>query len=144
MTEEIAYHVLGPENARLLTGARVFDNDVDPEQLAAFVADTGHMLVFATRGTSVVGMASGNVLLHPDKKPAFFVNEVGVREDMRRRGIGTALCRLLMKSARDAGCRGIWLATETGNIEARALYRKLDARETDAVVVYDWDGALDD
>jgi len=144
MNEEITYHLLDPRNAHQLEGSDVFDNNVDPEQLAAFLADPGHEMVFAVEGTRIVGMASGTVLLHPDKQPLFFVNEVGVHEDMRRRGIATSLCELLMRAARDKGCQGIWLATETDNLGARALYRRLNARETNAVVVYDWDGAMDD
>lgn len=144
MPNEVLYHLLGPKNASQLEGADVFDNPVDQAQLAAFVADSGHELVFATVGTSVVGMASGTVLLHPDKHPAFFINEVGVNEEMRIRGIGTALTKMLMNVARAKGYKGIWLATETDNVEARALYRKLGARETEAVVVYDWDGAMDE
>lgn len=144
MNEEITYHVLDPQNARRLEGSDVFDNSVDPEQLAAFLADPGHEMVFAAIGTRIVGMASGNVLLHPDKQPAFFVNEVSVSEDFRQRGVATALCEVLMKVARDRGCQGIWLATESDNIEARGLYRRLNARETNGVVVYDWDGGMDD
>jgi len=144
MQDEIKYHILGPDNANRLKEADVFDNPVDPVQLSAFLAEPGHELVFASVGTKVIGMASGTVLLHPDKQPAFFINEVGVNEDMRLRGIATVLTQMLMKVARDQGCRGIWLATETDSSEARALYRSLDGRETEAVVVYDWDGAMDE
>lgn len=138
------YHRLDASNADLLAMTEVFDNPVDPVQLAAFVADPGHQMVFAVDRGRVVGMASGTVLLHPDKQPAFLINEVGVEDDLRRRGIGAALCRHLIDLARGLGCQGVWLATETDNDAARGLYRKLDARETGAVVVYDWDGALDD
>ncbi len=144
MLDKIEYHVLNLENALLLDGTDVFDNPIDPAQLGAFVADSGHEMVFATTGSRVIGMASGTVLLHPDKHPAFFINEVGVNEDMRNSGIGTKLTEMLMKIAREKGYQGIWLATETDNVGARALYQKLNARETDAVVVYDWDGALDE
>lgn len=143
MTEEITYHLLGSENADRLLGAEVFDNPVDPAQLAGFVADPGHEMVFAMAGQRVVGMASGTVLRHPDKQPAFFISEVGVVHDMRHRGIARALMEMLLKIARDRGYQGIWLATETDNVAARALYAGLAARETDAVVVYDWDGAMD-
>lgn len=101
-------------------------------------------MVFATIGIRTVGFASGSILLHPDKQPSFFINEVGVIENMRRRGIATALCKLLLKAARDKGCQGIWLATEGNNLEARALYKRLQARETGGVVVYDWDGVMND
>jgi len=141
---EITFHRLRSENAALLDGADVFDYPIDPLQLTAFVADNGHELIFAMTGKKVIGLASGTVLLHPDKPPAFFINEVGVNEDMRRRGIATKLVQLLLKVARDSGYQGIWLATESDNLEARALYSKLDARLTESVVVYDWDGAMDD
>lgn len=144
MSDEISYHVLTPDNAQLLSGADVFDNPVDPAQLAAFAGDAGHELVFAIAGDKVVGMASGNRMLHPDNPPAFFINEVGVNEDMQRRGIGAVLSDMLMSVARGKGYQGMWLATEVDNIEARALYKKLDGRETQAIVVYDWDGAMDE
>jgi len=144
MTDDISYHILEPANAQMLNGADVFDNPVDPAQLVAFVGDAGHELVFAMAAGKVVGMASGNRMLHPDKPPAFFINEVGVNEDMQRRGIGTILSNMLMEVARGKGYVGMWLATETDNIEARALYKKLDGREAEGIVVYDWDGAMDD
>ena len=143
MTDAIAFHLLTAATAPLLDGAAIFDGPVDAAQLAAFVADPGHEMIFATLGPRAVGFASGTVLLHPDKAPSFFVNEVGVEEDMRRRGIAAALCTRLMDRARACGCRGIWLATETDNAAARALYRHLSARESEAVVIYDWDGAMD-
>ena len=143
MNETTTYHRLNRDNAKLLESAEVFDNPVDPEQLARFLSDGGHELVFATSGRTIVGFASGAVLLHPDKAPAFFLNEVDVAPEYRRQGIATALCRMLMGIARDLGCQGIWLATEEDNVAARALYRRLDTRETGEIVVYDWDGAMD-
>lgn len=134
---------LDPGNAHRLVDADVFDHAVDPEQLARFVEDDGHELVFAASGEEVIGFASGTVLLHPDKRPAFFISEVGVLENWRRRGVAAALCEMLIGVAGDRGCKGIWLATETDNDAARALYRGLKARETSAVVIYEWDGAMD-
>lgn len=144
MQDAPKFHRLCAGNADALSQSGVFDNPVDPVQLAAFVADGGHEMVFATIGVQVVGMASGSVMLHPDKPPQFFINEVGVLDDQRRQGIATGLTRMLMQIARDRGCQGIWLATETDNVAARGLYRKLDGRETEAVVVYDWGGVMDD
>ncbi|MCK0137581.1 GNAT family N-acetyltransferase [Aliiroseovarius sp. F47248L] len=142
MTDRVTYHVLSRENAAMLDKAEAFDNAVDPEQLKTFVSRTGHELVFARLGDRVIGFASGNVLLHPDKPPVFFINEVGVLRDMRRQGIASALCRKLIQQARGAGCQGIWLATEKENDAARALYHSLRARETGGIVVYDWDDAM--
>jgi ribosomal protein S18 acetylase RimI-like enzyme len=136
-------HHLSKHNADMVLTSDVFDYPVLPEQLDRFLADKGHAMVFATVEGAVVGFASGTVLLHPDKEPAFFVNEIGVNEGFLHKGIATALCQALITLARDQGCKGIWLATEADNAPARALYRKLQARETEGVVVYDWDGALD-
>jgi len=144
MNEEITYHILTFQNASQLENSDIFDNSLVPEQFYAFLADPGHEMVFAAIGTQIVGMASGNVMLHPDKQPAFFINEVGVSENFQRRGIATSLCELLMNVAREKGCQGIWLATESDNIEARGLYRRLNARETSGVIVYDWGGVMDD
>lgn len=143
MTSPITYHRLTRDTAPLLAGADVFDHPVRADQLDAFVGDAGHELVFAMEGATAVGIASGCVLLHPDKAPAFFVNEVGVLEAWQRRGIGAELTQRLLDLARARGCEGIWLATEAQNVPARALYRRLAARETGGIVVYDWDGAMD-
>lgn len=142
MTAGVTYHRLDASNAHLLETAEVFDNPVDPEQLARFQADAGHDLVFAMQGDRVVGFASGVVMLHPDKQPIFFVNEVDVDPALQRRGIATALCRMLIELARDKGCKGIWLGTEADNTAARALYRRLDGRETPDIVIYDWGGVM--
>jgi ribosomal protein S18 acetylase RimI-like enzyme len=103
MEIDVQYQILTPVNAQLLEGADVFDNPVDPAQLAALVEDVGQELVFAMAADKVVGMASGNRRLHPDKPPAFFINEVGVNEDMQRRGIGTILSGMLTEVARGKG-----------------------------------------
>ena len=133
---------LDSTTAPMLLGTTVFDNGVDATQLEAFVRDLGHMLVFARDDQTVAGFASGNRVLHPDKPPAFFLNEVGVLPEYRRRGIATALCQHLIDMARVAGCSGIWLATEAENTAARALYRALGGRETKDIVVWDWDDAM--
>ena len=138
------YHVLNAQNANLLHESDVFDDDVIPEQLSAFVEDPNHELVFATVDAEPVGIASGMMLFHPDKEPAFFIAEVGVNEEWQRLGIASGLVSRLISLARQKGSVGVWLATELDNAEARGLYRKLDARETQDIVVYDWDGAMDD
>ena len=147
-TEQTGFHILSEDTALLLMTARgwdeVFDNAVDADQLAVFVQDAGHEMVFAVADGRLLGMASGTVLRHPDKQPALFVNEVGVAEDMRNQGLGAELTQRLIDLARAQGCKGIWLATEEDNAPARALYRKLGARETGGIVVYDWDGAMDE
>jgi ribosomal protein S18 acetylase RimI-like enzyme len=135
--------ILGLHDLDLLcaTPEGLFDKPVDPEQARAFLGDAGHLVAAAIEDGTIVSFATGTVLLHPDKRPALFVNEVGTREDRRRRGLAALVTQCLVDEARARGYRGAWVATEADNAAARALYRKLEARETDGMVVYDWDDA---
>ncbi|SPH24428.1 Ribosomal-protein-alanine acetyltransferase [Defluviimonas aquaemixtae] len=144
MTEKIEYRLLGPDDLSLLTGVAegLFDHPVKREQAAAFLDDPGHMIVLALAGKMAVGLASGTVLLHPDKEPAFFINEVGVRGGWRRRGIGRAMTERLTEAARERGCKGVWLSTEPANAPALALYRALGGDEQH-LVGFGWDRAFD-
>lgn len=145
MSDTITLRRLSPDDLETLLAVRhgLFDNAVLPEQAKAFLADPLHEIMLAFDGAEAVGMATGKIMLHPDKQPAFFIAEVGVRDEYQRQGIAKRLFDALMQHARDRGCKGIWLATEADNLPARALYRSLDARETGGIVVYDWDGAMD-
>lgn len=142
----IEFKELTQENLRILDNVRpgTFDNDIRPDQARDFVESKLHRMVVAVAVGQVVGMASGTVILHPDKAPQFFVNEVGVQEEFRRRGIGRQLCQVLIQGGRDNGIDDIWLATEERNAAARGLYSGLSARETTGIVVYDWGHAMDD
>ncbi len=140
----ITFRVPGPADLDMLLSVRdgLFDNPLDPAQAKDFLDDPLHMMVLAFDAAEAVGMATGTVLLHPDKRPSFFVNEVGVREGWMRRGIGTAVARKLIDVARRHGCNGVWLATEADNRAALALYRAMGGVEQ-AAVCFGWDGALD-
>ena len=135
---------LGPEEAHVLDRVRegTFDHPVDPSWAYGFLATRVNEIVVALDQGEVIGFASGTVLMHPDKPFSFFVNEVSVHEDYRRNGIAKRLMQRLMDLAHDRGCEGIWLATEHDNDAARALYRSMDARETDGIIVYDWNAEL--
>ena len=146
MGDTITLKRLGPDDLNELLGVAegLFDNPIRPDQAKAFLTDPLHEIVLAFDGGTAVGMATGVIMLHPDKPPAFFISEVGVRDAFQRRGIGKQVTARLMEIARGRGCEGIWLATETDNVPARALYHALEARETGDIVVYDWDGAMDE
>jgi ribosomal protein S18 acetylase RimI-like enzyme len=141
MDETITLRRLGPDDLQVLLGVAegLFDNPIRLDQAEIFLNDALHDMVLAFSGSQVVGMASGQVLYHPDKAPAYFINEVGVRDAFQRRGIATRLCETLREIAAARGCEGIWLATEGDNVAARGLYQSMNARETPDVVAYDWD-----
>ena len=145
MTDNITFLHLGPADldALLAVPEGLFDNPVDNEQAEAFLNDPLHELVLAYDGDLAVGMASGTVLLHPDKQPSMFVNEVGVRDGWLKRGIGKAVTERMFAIARARGCIGIWLGTETDNEAALALYRSLGGDEV-LGVYFGWDGAFDE
>ena len=143
MTETITLHELGPDDLdRLLSvPPGLFDNPVDPDAARAFLADPGHVMVLAYDEKTAVAFATGTVLLHPDKAPSFFVNEVATSGSHLRRGLATRCTAALMEIARARGCQGIWLATEPDNGPALGLYRAMGGNEV-PVVCFDWDDAL--
>ncbi|MFT6075626.1 MAG: ribosomal protein S18 acetylase RimI-like enzyme [Yoonia sp.] len=141
MRETITLRHLGPDDLQLLMRVKegLFDNPVRPDRARAFLEDPLHEIMVAVAGAKIVGMASGQVMYRPDKPPAFFISEIGVRDEFQRQGIAASLCEALKQVAKDFGCEGIWVATEGNNRPARALYQSLGARETADIVVYDWD-----
>jgi aminoglycoside 6'-N-acetyltransferase I len=141
--DDIVIRTLGAGDLELIctTADDLFDHPVDRAQAAAFLGDPAHVMVAAIGAGDIVGFASGTVLLHPDKQPAFFVNEVGTRDAWQRRGIARALMARLMEEARAKGCKGIWLGTEPDNTAALGLYRSLGGDEV-AFVGFGWDDAL--
>lgn len=136
--------LLGPEHTALLLAVEpgLFDHPVDPEEARAFLASPLNEIALAFDGAQAVAFASGTVLLHPDKPPGLFVNEVGTRESHRRRGFGAAVLRALIARARARGCKGVWLGAEPDNAPALALYRRLGGDER-GFTGFGWDGAFD-
>jgi ribosomal protein S18 acetylase RimI-like enzyme len=151
MPDGIEVRCLAPSEAPLLDAVApdVFDGEVRPAYLRAFLDDPHSLLAVAIDDGVVVGMASGLVHGHPDKPWQLFVNEVGVAPSHQRRGLGSALVRCVLERGRAVGCREAWVATEVDNAPARGLYLATGGREDDDLaVVYtyplDPDGAADE
>ena len=120
----------------------LFDYAPDPEQTRAFLSSPLCEMVIAVDGDTILSFASGTILLHPDKDPSMFINEVGTRDEVQRKGLATKVTEALVERARDLDCDGIWLGTEPDNEPALGLYRKLKAEEQN-FVGFAWDGAFD-
>lgn len=117
----------------------VFDHPVRRDLAEAYLCDPKNFLAVAVQDGVVVGMASALAYLHPDKPLQLFINEVGVAERWRRRGIATRLMTLVMERGREIGCTEAWVATEVGNTAARGTYEALAGKEDeDLAVVYTW------
>lgn len=139
-----------PARIELLTSANknalddiapaVFDHEIDARQLAAFLEDPGHHLVIAVDDECVVGMASGSELLHPDKPPQLFINEIGVTPSHRRQGVGRALIESLLAAASDRGCTYAWLGTGIDNVAGQACFGSVPgATKSQPFLLYEWD-----
>lgn len=71
----------------------------------------------AWRGAERVGFATYRV----DGEECELVSLDGLEHG---RGVGTALLREVDAEARRAGCRGLWLITANGNLEALRFYQR--------------------
>ena len=137
---DIEIRRLGPQDADLVLSTRggVFDGPILAPQLHRKLAAPDQMLMAAIAPEGIVAMASGAIVLEPDKPPSFYLDEIGVHTDWQRRGIGLAIGRRVLEEARAMGCGTIWLATEHDNIAACALYARLGGKAQTGVVVYSW------
>lgn len=136
---------LTADTAPLLAAAagEILDNPVDPVQLAAFLADPRHLMLLAVADGRAVGMASATELLHPDKPPQMFINEVGVAEAFQRRGIGRRLVSALVEAARARGCSYVWLGTAADNLAGQRCFAAAGADgppETFLLFAWDFEG----
>ena len=107
----------------------VFDHAVQPELAREFLADPRHHLAVAIDDAQVVGMASGVHYVHPDKPAQMFINEVAVAPTHRRQGLGRRLLEALIGRAREVRCVECWVAADSDNAAARALYAAAGGQE---------------
>jgi len=114
----------GPGDARLLerVAEDVFDDDIDPRFLAAYLADDRHIMVLAIEAGEVVGQTRAIVHLSPDQPPELYIDNMGVTPARQRRGIAGRMLDELLAWAREKGCESAWLGTELDNVPARGLY----------------------
>jgi ribosomal protein S18 acetylase RimI-like enzyme len=117
--------LLDARDAALLSNADAdtFDEAVQPQLAAAFLADQRHHVVAALDEGRVVGFVSALDYIHPDKAPELWINEVGVASSHRRRGLAKQMLSVMFEHARKLRCRQAWVLTERSNREAIGLYR---------------------
>ncbi|MEV6629924.1 GNAT family N-acetyltransferase [Actinoplanes sp. NPDC051470] len=124
----------------VLRGGDLFDGPPWPDATRRFLEQPGHHLLFAyDEAGRPVGMISGVETTHPDKGTEMFVYELGVAPAARLQGVGTALVTALANLARERGCYGMWVGTESDNAAAQATYRKAGAAEEQPFLLLNWD-----
>ena len=128
---------IGPGDAGLLNrvAEEVFDDEIDPARLAAYLADPGHLMVLALADGEVVGQARAMLHRHPDEPTELYIDNLGVTPDRRREGIAGRLLDELVAWGRENGCEEAWVGTEVDNEAARALYEARGS-EAETFVLY--------
>lgn len=141
MTEiALSIRKLVPEDAELVhAAADLFDEPPIKQQTEAFLRSDRDHIWFAYLGQEPVGFVSATTLLHPDKPPHIFVNELGVDEDYRRRGVATRLMAEAVSFARANKMTPLWLAAEGDDDLANNFYRSLSGPTERGSVVYEWE-----
>ncbi len=138
MTIEIVR--LTTANAGLLRNVAedVFDTDVVPSRLRAYLAEPVNLMIVAVDGDLVVGQAAAVIHKHPDKPDELYIDEVGVSPDWQRRGIAQRMMEALFALGGSMGCQASWLATEVDNLPARRLYESFGEDGVE-IVMFDFD-----
>jgi ribosomal protein S18 acetylase RimI-like enzyme len=99
-----------------------FDNRVLPSEATRFLDDERHVLLLGYVGDRPAGFVSAVEVFHPDKQSELFLNEIGVMQRDRRRGVARALIDELRQVGRELGCANMWVLTDETNTAAMNLY----------------------
>lgn len=137
MTIQMRRMQAGDELHFAAIGQDVFDEAINSEGLAAYLAAPGHLLVLALDGELVVGQCAAVVHRHPDKATELYVDEVGTASTHRRQGIARRMVEEMFDWGREVGCQEAWLGTELDNGAANALYRSLGGQD-EAMAYYEF------
>ena len=131
--------VLGPgDDQAVVEAASLFDHQPLAAATARFLEDPRHHLVIAYQDGTPAGFVSGVEMTHPDKGTEMFLYELGVHEDYRRRGIGTALVSALRDLAIERGCYGMWVLTDADNEAALGAYAAAGGVKPQPQVMLEW------
>ena len=116
------------DEAEVARFEEAFDNEVLTEETRRFLNDDRHHLVLGYVDDQPAGFASAVEVFHPDKRSELFLNEIGVMEGVRNRGVGRALINELKRLGRERGCVSMWVLTDEDNAPAMALYGRTGGR----------------
>ncbi len=133
-----------PRDAAMVLAADVFDGPARTAAVTAFLRSADdpnphNILMLAELAGRAVGFASATVLDHPDKPRALYVQELGVNEEARRKGIARALLSAIREEGRQRGCTATWVLTQAENAAARSVFAAAGGLETTGVVMVEWD-----
>lgn len=114
--------------SELLHATHLFDEPPDATAVRAYLADERSIFLLAYEGSEAIGFLRGTELLQlRSPRKQMFLYEVSVKESFRRRGVGTALVRSLLKDCRDLGFEEVFVLTDPANEAAVSLFRSTGA-----------------
>lgn len=122
MTVEIRRLFPGDDVVLMQVAEDVFDEPVQADRLAAYLAMPGHFMIVAMAESVVVGQCAAVIHRHPDKVSELYIDEVGVSPTLQRQGIARKMLDAMFALGREHGCGEAWVGTEPDNVAARALY----------------------
>ena len=119
----------------------VFDEPIDADRLAAYLAEPGHHMMVAIHDGALIAQVAAVVHRHPDKVTELYIDEVGVAPPFHRKGIARKMLEAMFDLGRSLGCQEAWVGTEPDNVPARRLYettrKKGDPGETFIMYLYE-------
>lgn len=130
---------IGPGDDELFdrVAADVFDEPVDPQRLAAYLAEPGYLMLVAIDDGLIVAQCAAVIHRHPDKVTELYIDEVGVSPNWHRQGIARKMLDEMFALGRSLGCSEAWVGTEQDNLPARRLYEGLGS-EAETFVMYEY------
>ncbi len=86
-------------------------------------------LVAMERGEVIGGLVAYELVKFEQERSEFYVYDLAVREDRRRRGVATALTEAVRQIAAANAAETVFIQADRGDEPAIALYSKLGRRE---------------
>jgi ribosomal protein S18 acetylase RimI-like enzyme len=129
--------VRDPDEA--MRAGALFDDPPLLESTRAFLAEERNHLLIAEVDGQPAGFLLGMEIVKPDhERPQMLLDELGVAEGFRGRGIGRALVERLVEVARERGCDEIWVLTEPGDETALGTYAAAGGKRDLDQAMFTW------
>lgn len=113
----------------------LFDEGVtwNVDQGKVFLRDSNNCFLLASWNGRPCGFVTAYRLQRFDRRRAeVLLYEIGVHEDYRKRGIGSALIEETRRWAAEVGAEEVWVLTNRSNLPATAMYRLTGGEEDEA------------
>lgn len=132
---------LGVKDLRVLENVAddIFDHDIDFDLAARFLADDRNILIVAISERCVIGQIAAIVHQHVDAPTDLFIENLGVAQNWRRRGVARRLLAMAMVEGKAQGAQSAWVGTEEDNGPANHLYTATGA-SGGRFVMFSYDG----